>query len=64
MPEARLAGPPALTAGQEQEFDRHARRLGHDPARLRGDTELVSYPVLETAADMINPGNTCVPLTE
>lgn len=40
--------PEALTASPGLVFDDHARRLGHDPARLGGDTEQVSYPALPT----------------
>ena len=35
---------------QESAFDQHARRLGHDPVRLLGDAELVSYPSRPTVA--------------
>jgi hypothetical protein len=60
MPEApadtRIAGSTSaeglLTAAQQREFDRHARRLGHDPARLRGDAELVSYPTVPSVAGL------------
>jgi hypothetical protein len=41
---------PVLTPAQEREFDRHAVRLGHDPVRLRGGTELISYPVIPSVA--------------
>jgi len=54
MPEARVAGhaigPPRLSAAQEQAFERHARRLGHDTGRLRGGAELVSYPIVPSVA--------------
>jgi hypothetical protein len=50
MPEARVAahalGQPGLSAAQERAFERHVRRLGHDPGRLCGGAELVSYPVV------------------
>jgi hypothetical protein len=35
---------------QDRAFDEHARRLGHDPGRLAGDAELVSYPVMASFA--------------
>jgi len=37
-----------MSDAQEREFERHARRLGHDPGRLRGGAEMVSYPSLPT----------------
>ena len=49
MPDTTLL---RLDAAQESTFDQHARRLGHDPARLSGDTELVSYPALPTVASL------------
>ena len=39
-----------MSGTQEHAFERHARRLGHDPGQLRGGAELVSYPSLPTAA--------------
>lgn len=39
-----------LTTAQESAFDEQARRLGHDPGRLTGDAELVSYPSVPTIA--------------
>jgi hypothetical protein len=42
--------PRLLSAAQEGAFEWHARRLGHEPGRLRGDTEQVSYPVLVSVA--------------
>jgi hypothetical protein len=39
-----------LTVAQDNAFEAHARRLGHDPGQLLGHAELVSYPSLPTAA--------------
>jgi hypothetical protein len=54
MPEARVAGHAigqrCLSAAQERAFERHARRFGHDPSRLCGGAELVSYPVVPSIA--------------
>jgi hypothetical protein len=54
MPEARVAahalGQPGLSVTQERAFERHARRFGHDPGRLCGGAELVSYPVVPSFA--------------
>ena len=54
MPEARVAGHAigqrCLSAAQERAFERHARRFGHDPGRLCGGAELVSYPVVPSIA--------------
>jgi hypothetical protein len=41
-----------LTVAQERAFDDHGRRLGHDPGRLSGDAERVSYPSLPTVEDV------------
>jgi hypothetical protein len=35
-----------LTPAQDSAFEWHARRFGHDPGRLAGTAELVSYPVM------------------
>jgi hypothetical protein len=40
----------AAPADSDSAFDWHARRLGHDPALLRGHAELVSYPPVPSVA--------------
>lgn len=46
----QLADRRPLSPAQDRAFDWHARRLGHDPDRLRGDTELVTYPHMPSVA--------------
>lgn len=50
MPEALAFGLDRLTATQDIAFDWHARRFGHDPGRLRGGAELISYPAMASFA--------------
>jgi hypothetical protein len=52
MPDTLLTGRWRLSATQDREFDRHAARLGHDPGRLAGETELISYPGVPSVAAM------------
>jgi hypothetical protein len=40
------------SAAQERAFAYHARRFGQDAERLRGDGELVSYPIVGSVADV------------